>query len=185
LVSGVVGFLKIPSPRVVDFVQFALRKRKLCVIHWLQCTASTSDKVDAVDVMMSCLSLVSLSGLSGLSLSGEKLHTRYTSQGLEMMNITGGGAYKYEEMIEQELNIRVNKLDEMSMLVKGLHFLLSETEREVFAWHWQEKEQHFLPRSELVRAPPPPHTSHITRHTAHIPHHTSHIPQESAGRSDR
>jgi len=39
---------------------------------------------------------------------------------LDTMYATGGGAYKFEESFLSEVNIGLNKLDEMDCLVKGM-----------------------------------------------------------------
>ena len=38
---------------------------------------------------------------------------------LDTIHATGGGAYKFEEMFLQEVNITLNKLDELDCLIKG------------------------------------------------------------------
>jgi len=36
---------------------------------------------------------------------------------------TGGGAYKFEELFLKEIDVRLNKLDEMDCLIKGIHYI--------------------------------------------------------------
>lgn len=36
---------------------------------------------------------------------------------------TGGGAYKFEEKFRTEVNLRLNKLDEINCLIQGLNFI--------------------------------------------------------------
>ena len=43
----------------------------------------------------------------------------------EKLLVTGGGAYKFCELMESELNVKVQKVDEMLSLNKGLQFLIS------------------------------------------------------------
>eukprot|EP00020_Sapocribrum_chincoteaguense_P006531 CAMPEP_0170748962 /NCGR_PEP_ID=MMETSP0437-20130122/10143_1 /TAXON_ID=0 /ORGANISM="Sexangularia sp." /LENGTH=437 /DNA_ID=CAMNT_0011087857 /DNA_START=43 /DNA_END=1356 /DNA_ORIENTATION=- len=54
--------------------------------------------------------------------------------------MTGGGAYKYLDMIERELGVTVTKLDEMATAVRGLNFLLLEHDggSEVYRYDWEK-----------------------------------------------
>mmetsp|Transcript_6065 Transcript_6065/g.25599 ORF Transcript_6065/g.25599 Transcript_6065/m.25599 type:complete len:231 (+) Transcript_6065:611-1303(+) len=47
---------------------------------------------------------------------------------------TGGGAVKYAENFRQELAVVLNHLDEMDCLVRGLNFLLTKAQREVYVF---------------------------------------------------
>eukprot|EP00730_Choanoeca_flexa_P004149 TRINITY_DN11613_c0_g1_i4.p1 TRINITY_DN11613_c0_g1~~TRINITY_DN11613_c0_g1_i4.p1 ORF type:complete len:684 (+),score=186.51 TRINITY_DN11613_c0_g1_i4:2-2053(+) len=53
---------------------------------------------------------------------------------LEYVNVTGGGAFKFVELIESELSLSVRKLNEMDCLIRGANFLLSNIEDESFAF---------------------------------------------------
>ncbi|XP_049852310.1 4'-phosphopantetheine phosphatase isoform X1 [Schistocerca gregaria] len=48
---------------------------------------------------------------------------------------TGGGAYKYTELLQQKLGLSVDKEDEMSCLIKGCNFLLKNITDEAFEYH--------------------------------------------------
>ena len=49
------------------------------------------------------------------------------------ISVTGGGAHKYKDLIEETLGLKVNKQDEMDCLIKGSNFLLSNIPNEAFA----------------------------------------------------
>ncbi|KAK7080541.1 Pantothenate kinase 4 [Halocaridina rubra] len=58
---------------------------------------------------------------------------------------TGGGAYKYAELIQQKLGLLVEKEDEIGCLIKGCNFLLRNITDEQFAYHrHSEPEYHFI-----------------------------------------
>jgi type II pantothenate kinase len=63
----------------------------------------------------------------------------------DTLNVTGGGAFKFEKMLKERLNVAINKLDEMRMLVNGLNFVLSHVEKEVFTYSHETKKQTFVP----------------------------------------
>eukprot|EP01112_Ceratiomyxa_fruticulosa_P018954 TRINITY_DN6134_c0_g2_i6.p1 TRINITY_DN6134_c0_g2~~TRINITY_DN6134_c0_g2_i6.p1 ORF type:complete len:566 (+),score=114.93 TRINITY_DN6134_c0_g2_i6:1370-3067(+) len=50
------------------------------------------------------------------------------------INITGGGAYKYANLIEKRLGVTLHKEDEMVCLIEGLNFLLKNIPRESFTY---------------------------------------------------
>ncbi|XP_049851308.1 uncharacterized protein LOC126325855 isoform X2 [Schistocerca gregaria] len=62
----------------------------------------------------------------------------------QKLNATGGGAFKFEKKIKEELDININKLDEMEMLVSGLDFVLNHIENEVFTYSHEMRKQQFL-----------------------------------------
>jgi pantothenate kinase len=47
---------------------------------------------------------------------------------------TGGGAYKYASMFQDEIGISLVRLDEMTCVVGGLNFLLTSVDREVYTF---------------------------------------------------
>jgi len=61
-----------------------------------------------------------------------------------VVNATGGGAYKYAELVKEKLDITFNKADEMKCLIDGLNFLLLNVDNEAFTYDWKTREQHFL-----------------------------------------
>ena len=101
--SGVMRFIKIPSNRVPDFVDFLLN-----------------------------------SGLINDFVNSRR-----------EVRITGGGAHKFQKLIEERLNVRVAKLDEMGMLVNGLNFFLqNKVYEEVFTFNARmEHRTYDLPES--------------------------------------
>ncbi|XP_041357828.1 4'-phosphopantetheine phosphatase-like [Gigantopelta aegis] len=48
------------------------------------------------------------------------------------IKVTGGGAYKYKDLITAKLGVEVDKEDEMSCLIKGCNFLLKNIPDEAF-----------------------------------------------------
>ncbi|KAK7582670.1 hypothetical protein V9T40_014115 [Parthenolecanium corni] len=48
-------------------------------------------------------------------------HVDMTGKSIE---VTGGGAYKYTDLIKEKLGLSVDKEDEMACLIKGYNFLL-------------------------------------------------------------
>lgn len=58
---------------------------------------------------------------------------------------TGGGAYKYAELIQQKLGLMVEKEDEIGCLIKGCNFLLRNITDEQFSYcRHEEPEYHFI-----------------------------------------
>ncbi|PSN34733.1 Pantothenate kinase 4 [Blattella germanica] len=52
----------------------------------------------------------------------------------KVIKATGGGAYKYTELLQQKLGLSVDKEDEMSCLIKGCNFLLKNISDEAFVY---------------------------------------------------
>ena len=50
------------------------------------------------------------------------------------IRMTGGGAYKYTELFEKELGLKICKEDEMECLIKGSNFLLNNIANEAFTY---------------------------------------------------
>ena len=48
--------------------------------------------------------------------------------------MTGGGAYKYSEMIEKKLGLKITKEDEMNCMIRGCNFLLRNITDEAFSY---------------------------------------------------
>ncbi|CAL4154221.1 unnamed protein product, partial [Meganyctiphanes norvegica] len=79
-----------------------------------------------------------------------KFETKYIEQCLEFIRVhllsnkesmngksikvTGGGAYKYAELIQQKLGLTVEKEDEIECLMKGCNFLLQNIQDEQFSF---------------------------------------------------
>lgn len=51
------------------------------------------------------------------------------------LKATGGGAYKYMDLLTSKLGLRVDKEDEMECLIRGGNFLLKNISYEVFEFH--------------------------------------------------
>lgn len=65
------------------------------------------------------------------------------------INITGGGAFKFETMIRDRLGFNVHKVDEMEMAIAGLNFLTHYVKQEVFSYDWRTHEQTFHDAASL------------------------------------
>ena len=50
------------------------------------------------------------------------------------VKVTGGGAYKYSEMIERKLGLKITKEDEMLCMIRGCNFLLRNITDEAFSY---------------------------------------------------
>ena len=57
----------------------------------------------------------------------EGVTTKYVTKwpfDLLCAKVTGGGAYKYSELIEKKLGVSITKEDEMQCMIRGCNFLL-------------------------------------------------------------
>jgi type II pantothenate kinase len=63
----------------------------------------------------------------------------------DTLHVTGGGAFKFEKLLRDNLNVSISKLDEMKMLVDGLNFVLAHVHNEVFTYSHETKKQTFVP----------------------------------------
>lgn len=61
-----------------------------------------------------------------------------------MVNATGGGSYKYAEIVKEKLKVTFKQHDEMKCLIRGLNFLLLNVEHEAFHYDWKTNEQTFI-----------------------------------------
>ncbi|XP_059547513.1 4'-phosphopantetheine phosphatase isoform X2 [Myotis daubentonii] len=52
----------------------------------------------------------------------------------KVIHATGGGAYKFKDLIEQKLGLRVAKEDVMTCLIKGCNFVLKNIPQEAFVY---------------------------------------------------
>uniref|UniRef100_A0AAY4EV41 4'-phosphopantetheine phosphatase n=1 Tax=Denticeps clupeoides TaxID=299321 RepID=A0AAY4EV41_9TELE len=52
----------------------------------------------------------------------------------KVIKATGGGAYKFKDLIEKKLKLKVDKEDEMSCLIKGCNFVLRNIPHEAFVY---------------------------------------------------
>jgi len=73
-----------------------------------------------------------------------KLHETYGPEKTKTVNATGGGAFKYANLVKEKLGVTFNKHDEMKCLIDGLNFLLLNVDNEAFTYDWKTKEQHFI-----------------------------------------
>ncbi|OXU21386.1 hypothetical protein TSAR_006573 [Trichomalopsis sarcophagae] len=65
------------------------------------------------------------------------------------IQVTGGGAYKYKELIQEKLGTQVDKKDEICCLINGCNFLLKNIPGEAF-----EFERHANPEYKFQKASP-------------------------------
>ena len=62
---------------------------------------------------------------------------RLIDKNLESIHATGGGAYKYNDLFEQEvgsLGVKINKHDEMESMVNGMSFILNHGKESSFTF---------------------------------------------------
>ncbi|KAL6465090.1 hypothetical protein MHYP_G00274070 [Metynnis hypsauchen] len=52
----------------------------------------------------------------------------------KVIKATGGGAYKFKDLIEKKLKLKVDKEDEMTCLIKGCNFVLRNIPHEAFVY---------------------------------------------------
>ena len=65
------------------------------------------------------------------------IHKRLLGAETDMVmdvKVTGGGAYKYSEMIEKKLGLKITKEDEMQCMIRGCNFLLRNITDEAFSY---------------------------------------------------
>ncbi|XP_031277027.1 pantothenate kinase 1 isoform X2 [Pistacia vera] len=74
-----------------------------------------------------------------LHLGGVRLHDAPASDKI-LVKATGGGAYKFADLIKEKLGIIVEKEDEMDCLVAGANFLLKAVHQEAFTYMDGQKE---------------------------------------------
>ena len=60
-----------------------------------------------------------------------------------IIKATGGGAFKFQEILESRLNIIIEKEDEMECLIKGIDFFIKKVPNEVFNYSKQSPSLHF------------------------------------------
>ncbi|XP_076763121.1 4'-phosphopantetheine phosphatase [Xylocopa sonorina] len=65
------------------------------------------------------------------------------------IKVTGGGAYKYNSLLQEKLGLIVDKEDEIACLIKGCNFLLKNISYEAF-----EYERHGKPEYKFQKAGP-------------------------------
>ncbi|XP_048588181.1 4'-phosphopantetheine phosphatase-like isoform X2 [Nematostella vectensis] len=69
-----------------------------------------------------------------------------------IIKATGGGAFKYKDLLTTKLGVRVDKEDEMQCLLRGCNFVLSSLPHETFEFRRDEDPQylfHHLDASEI------------------------------------
>jgi type II pantothenate kinase len=62
------------------------------------------------------------------------LSTTAVTENIKTIGCTGGGAHKYAKIIHDELDITINKYDELSCLVRGMLFALSNFPEECYTF---------------------------------------------------
>ena len=65
--------------------------------------------------------------------------TKYNKKDIMSFPATGGGAYRYETLIQSSLGIGLRQLPELSCTIKGLNFLLKTCPDEVFSYDWRNE----------------------------------------------
>lgn len=101
--QGTLRFLKFPSDRTPEFIQFSLET---------------------------------------------KLNEQYGPDKTKVVNATGGGAYKYDDLVQKKLGTTMKQLDEMQCLIRGLSYLLLNTDNESFTYNWKDGKKTFITRNQ-------------------------------------
>jgi pantothenate kinase len=71
------------------------------------------------------------------------LHAGYGgTDKIREINCTGGGAYKFREIVKSKLGIQLVPCDEMRSMIRGLNFLLRNTKNEIFCFTNRTKKVH-------------------------------------------
>eukprot|EP00614_Pseudopedinella_elastica_P003572 CAMPEP_0172600352 /NCGR_PEP_ID=MMETSP1068-20121228/20529_1 /TAXON_ID=35684 /ORGANISM="Pseudopedinella elastica, Strain CCMP716" /LENGTH=636 /DNA_ID=CAMNT_0013400981 /DNA_START=113 /DNA_END=2023 /DNA_ORIENTATION=+ len=73
------------------------------------------------------------------ALSGQRL-----TRSVAKLGCTGGGAHKYRQVLEESLEVKVEAIDEMESLVRGIEFVIERVVGECYTYR---------PRDELVDPP--------------------------------
>jgi len=55
------------------------------------------------------------------------------------INCTGGGVYKFRDIVKDKLGIELVPSDEMRSMIRGLNFLLRNTKNEIFCFNSKTK----------------------------------------------
>jgi len=56
--------------------------------------------------------------------------------------VTGGGAYKYQDLIMRKVGLKIDKCDEMGCIVQGCNFLLKNISDEAFIYRKKESPEY-------------------------------------------
>jgi hypothetical protein len=134
----VLKFLKFPSANVVEFVDFILCTHvaphqpselaaSLTTRH--DTTRHDTTRHDTTHDQRHC--------------AGHNLHAGYGgTDKIREINCTGGGAYKFREIVKSKLGIQLVPCDEMRSMIRGLNFLLRNTKNEIFCFTNRTKKVH-------------------------------------------
>ena len=80
----------------------------------------------------------------------EKLNEIYGVGNLQTLNVTGGGAFKYKDMLKEELNLEIQPQDEMRSLILGINFLLMCCKENIcFKYENNEKIYQQIPEDDI------------------------------------
>jgi len=79
------------------------------------------------------------------------LHEKYGPDKTKVVMATGGGSYKYAEMVKSKLGITFKQQDEMNCLIRGLNFLLLNVDNESFTFSWKDQKQTLISRTKELQ----------------------------------
>ena len=51
---------------------------------------------------------------------------------------TGGGAFKFQDLIEREVKLKMHKFDELNSLIRGVDFMEKSNPKELY-FYWKER----------------------------------------------
>lgn len=78
------------------------------------------------------------------------IHDNWPDIGVRKIRATGGGSFKYEQIIREQIGVRLVRLDEMACTVAGLNFLLTTVNDEVY-YHIPPATRSPLPATNITR----------------------------------
>ncbi|KAL9372681.1 hypothetical protein Peur_034925 [Populus x canadensis] len=87
-----------------------------------------------------CLDFISSKQLHRGGVDSHSWHSDNSSNGNAVIKATGGGAYKYADLLKERLGVSLDKEDEMDCLVAGANFLLKAIRHEAFTHMEGQKE---------------------------------------------
>ncbi|KAI9384571.1 hypothetical protein POPTR_012G081600v4 [Populus trichocarpa] len=87
-----------------------------------------------------CLDFISSKQLHRGGVDSHSWHSDTSSNGNAVIKATGGGAYKYADLLKERLGVSLDKEDEMDCLVAGANFLLKAIRHEAFTHMEGQKE---------------------------------------------
>ncbi|KAJ1354373.1 hypothetical protein KIN20_011289 [Parelaphostrongylus tenuis] len=100
------------------------------LVYSTVCERADSDGCDVPEVLLNFKKFTRLEAC--LEFIKENWHDRVAD---DVLHCTGGGSYKYAEIMHKSLGVKVKRTDEMKSLIFGCDFSLKNNEDESFTYH--------------------------------------------------